>query len=187
MKTALISILFVFTVIASDCQNNDTIKTIEKKCEYINKLNNYKTVTLKNGEFLDETFLKQAGEGYGHLTGYFKNDSIYKISEIIGIKSLKDIGITEYYYWQGKLIYINEKEYIGPDILIDNDGTIEHKTETPDFEGEYYFWQEKIFYKTVKGKPEILPNEMYFQSQSKAGQLITSSEKNIDLLIKKKK
>jgi hypothetical protein len=177
-------ILFVQITFA---QNNDTITNIEKKCRLIDTYNTYKTDTLKNEAFLDQTFLKQKGEGFGQLVAYYKNDTLVKISEYIGIRAMKDFATTVYYFYNNQLIFISETERLGPEFLTDSSGTTDHKVKQPDFDGRYYFNKGKLIYSKIKGQMQILPNEEYFYSQSKEGQLLTSAEKNRSLFLKKKK
>ncbi len=175
-----------FTYVSGQDKEN-TIKDIKQKIQSINQDTNYQIVTVDNEAFLDTGFIKQPGKGYGQLTGYFKNNKIYKILEIIGVKLLHDIATTEYYFSDGKLIFIYEYEKYGPDISIDSTGTVDHKKTGFDFEGRYYFNNDKVINTLTSGQQQILPNEMYFDSQSKEGQLLLSSQKYIDLLYKKNK
>lgn len=188
MKTFILATFITFFILAcaSAQDKSDTIKNIEQKIQSINLDTNYQIVTLNNEAFLDSGFIKQQGKGYGQLTGFFKNDTIYKIRELIGITLLHDIATTDYYFRDGNLIFVYEQERYGPDILIDSAGTVDHKKPEPDFEGCYYFVTDKVITKT-KGQQKILPNEMFFLSQSKERQLWHSAKKYIDLLINKKK
>ena len=190
MKTLILATLIAFTLAyASGQDTSGTIKNIEQKIQFINRDTSYSIVSLINEEFLDTGFLKQPGKGYGQLTGFFKNDTIYKIREHIGIKLLHDIATTEYYFREGKLIFVYEQEKQGPDIFIDSDGTIDYRIDEPTFEVRYYFDNDKLINTIRKGvrKTILLPNEDFFDSQSKEGQLFLSSQKYIDLLINKKK
>jgi len=186
MKIIFFTLVFLFVQI-SLAQHNNTITNIEKKCRVIDMYNSYKTDTLKNEAFLDEGFLKQKGEGFGQMVAYYKSDTLIKIREYFGIKLMKDFATTIYYFEENQLIFVSEKESIGPEILTDSNGTVDHKAKHCDFEGQYYFSKGKLIYTKVKGEPQILPNEKYFDSQSKEGQLLTSAEKNRNLFSKKKK
>lgn len=187
MKTTLSLLLMSLMLSYAQAQTkNDTIRNIDQKCQSIKLDSSFKTVSLYNEEFLDTAFLKQAGAGFGQMTGYFRNDTIYRINELYGIRLLKDIAEIDYYFEHGKLIFVYEKENYNPDVFIDSARTIDHKIPCPDFEGHYYFFNEKIIFTKTKGKQQILPNEMYFDSQSKEGQLLLSAKTYVDLLKKKK-
>jgi hypothetical protein len=176
---------FLFTA-ASGQEKNDTIREIEKIVLAVNLDTNFQVVILKNEAFLDSGFIKQPGIGFGTLTGIFKNNAVYKIHEYTGIKQMNDFATTDYYFSEGKLIFVSESENYGPEIMIDSAGTIDHKISEPDFEGFYYFHNDKLFKRITKGEQRILPNEKYFDSQSKEGQLLTTAQKYLELLTKKK-
>ena len=171
----------------------ETVKNIEKKYKAINKETGYQKVVLKNEEFLDTVFIKQLGKGYGQLTGFFKNDTIYKICEQIGVRISHDSFTTDYYFFEGKLIFIYEKyekeEEKGfvENSFIESDGSIGYRTPSLPFEGQYYFDNDKLINTETKGEIEtmLLPNEKFFDSQTKEGQLLLSVKKHIDLLTKK--
>jgi len=179
-------IVFAFSFVSGQ-DKNSMIKNIDKKVMTISQERNYQIVILKNEEFLDTAFIKQAGKGYGQLTGYLKNNTIFKIRELIGISQMHDKAITEYFFSEGKLIYVSETENYGPAVMVDSTGTRDFKKENADFEGQYYFADDKLINSKTSGQPQILPNEMYFDSQSKEGQLLLSAEKYVALLKKKKK
>lgn len=164
---------------------NDFVKNIDRQILGINQNPQFKVVVLNNEDFLDSSFIKQPGKGSGKLTGYFINSSICKIREYIAINLLHDRATTEYYFSDGKLIFVNETEDYGPDIIIDSSGTVDHKKNKSDFEGKYYFDNDKIIKSYKKGQQHIIPNEMYFDSQSKDGQLILSAQKYMGLLTDK--
>lgn len=185
MKTSLITLFLALLAITAKPQQNDTVAKIAEQCSIIDNFSNYQTDTLRDMEFLDEEFIKQRNEGYGLLTGYFKNDTLYKIHELYGTRLMKDVATTDYYFKNGMLIFVIEKEEYSPSVIVGGDGTTDHKINEPDFVGKYYFFKDKMIFKTTKGSPQILPNEMYFDSQSKEGQLLMFSDKNAGLLKKK--
>jgi hypothetical protein len=175
---------------------SDTIRNIEQKVQFIEQTTGYKRVTLVNEEFLDTGFIKQPGKGYGQLTGFFKNDTIYMIREQIGVRLSHDSFTTDYYFFDGKLFFVHEKykkeeEQKGfeENSFIESDGTIGYITPSLPFEGRYYFDNEKLVITGTKGEIEtmLLPNEKFFDSQTKEGQLLLSVQKHIDLLTQKNK
>jgi len=184
MKQLLLTNCLILMMFAAVAQNKERINDIEQKCKIINLAPAYQIKTLEGADFLDSAFINQPNEGYGKLTGYFRNDTLFKIREFYGIKKLEIIGITEYYYWENKLIFVHETENSGPDVLMDSSGTIDYRVKVPEFEGLYYFFSDMLIYKLVEGEQAILPNEKFFDSQSKEGQLLSSSGTNISLLKK---
>jgi len=164
-----------------------SVKDIEQKIRSIDQDTTYTIVTLENMAFLDTGFINQPAKGYGQLTGYFKNGTICKIREHIGLKLLSDSATTDYYFSGGKLIFVRESEIYNPDVFIDNEGTVDQRKPGPDFEGIYYFNNDKIIFSSANGKQQLLPNEMFFDSQSKEGQLMFSAQKYFNLLSEKNK
>lgn len=156
---------------------SDTIKAIDQKVSELNSEKGYWISTFKNEAFLDSAFINQAGQGFGELTGYFKNGNLCKIREMYGLKIINDTAVTEYYFVNSELIYVSETENYNPNIYYDSTGTIDYKTKEPEFYGQYYFSHNRLIYQNTKGKQEILPNEMFFDSQSKQGQLLDVAQK----------
>ncbi len=180
MKTILLSALMsLIMTYVSGQDKQDTLRIIDHKVEAIDQYKDYWTSTFKDEAFLDTGFIKQANKGYGLLTGYFKNGKICKIRELIGLKLLQDIAVTEYYFSEGKLIFVNEQEHAGPAIFVDADGTVEHRIDEPTFEVRYYFNNDKLIGSAEKGNRQtiLLPNKEFFDSQSKEGQLLSSAKK----------
>ena len=185
MRILILFISMFITVFFSYGQSiEQTTKNIDGKVLKINQYKNYKTDSLIDLQFLDERFVNQQGQGFGRLVGYFKNDSIYKITEVYGLKLMNDIATTEYYFWHSKLIYISEKEVYNPNISMDSTGTVDRRIPGADFDASYYFENDKIINTISKGEAILLPNEKYFDSQSKEGQLLETAKKNIGLLKK---
>jgi hypothetical protein len=172
----------------------DTLKIITAIDQQVQDFNQYpdyqyQLFTLSNEDFLDTAFLNQPGKGYGQLTGYFRDGKLYKIYEMIGIKALHAVGVTTYYFDGGKLIYVYESEINGPNIFIDSEGTVDHKTDEPDFEIRYYFSTDRLIKSNEKGTRQtmLLPNEAFFDSMSKEGQLLYAAQQYSELLNKKMK
>lgn len=185
LSSFILFILFVTRITGQVNQDSIDIKNIEQKTRGINS-NIYEKIDLHNEAFLDSGFIRQIGGGFGHLIGYFKNDTIFKIHEYIGIRLFNSFATTDYYYAGNKLIFAYEAEFHVQDTLVDSIGFINYNIQKYDFEGSYYFTIDKMI-SVTNGKQMILPNEMYFDSQSKAGQLQDFAEKYSALLTKAKK
>lgn len=180
MRTIFLTTILVLSFAHLFGQNkNDTLKIIEQKIQTINQDTNYWISSFDNEAFLDSGFINQPNKGYGKLTGYFKNGKVCKIRELIGIKLLHDMAITEYYFSEGKLIFVSEKEKQGSNIFIDGEGTVDHSIDEPTFEAKYYFSNDKLINFSEKGlrKTILLPNATFFRSMSKEGQLLLSAQK----------
>lgn len=180
MRKVILAIIMTAILAHVSGQNkNDSLKIIEQKIQAINNDTSYWTSSFVNESFLDTGFINQSNKGYGNLTGYFKSGKISKIRELIGLKLLKDIAITEYYFSEGKLIFVTEKEKQGPDIFIDSAGTVDHRIDEPTFEAQYFFSNDKMIYSSENGarKTMLLPNANFFDSMSKEEQLLLTAKK----------
>ncbi len=178
----LSTVLSLTTIFAQ--QNKDVITGTDKAVLALNNLTDYKTVKLENTDFLDSAFINQGSEGYGILLGYFINDKLFKIREVLGFKKTGDIAVTEYYFDDSELFFVYESEKAGKDIFVSPDGTLDYRIDQPDFSVKYYFNNSKLITRTEEGVREtmLLPNEMFFDSQSKEGQLLDSSGEFSELL-----
>jgi hypothetical protein len=156
---------------------SDTVKMIELQVQSMNKVSDYWTSVIQNEAFLDTAFIRQPGQGYGQLTGYFKKGKVCMIKEMIGLRLLHEIAYTNYYFAEGKLIYVYEEEHEGPDIFIDSAGTQDRRIDMPGFYAKYYFNNDKMIKRLEVGerKTMLLPDEKFFDSQSKEGQLLYSA------------
>lgn len=180
MKSLIPACILALTIHFVSAQNKaDTVKLIQQKVKSIEADTNYWTSTFNNEAFLDTAFINQPGKGYGQLRGYFKYGKIYKIGETIGLKFLHQVANTEYYFSEGKLIYVYEKEYEKLDILIDSADTGDLRINKPGFYAQYYFNNDKMIERVEAGerKTMLLPDEKFFDSQSKEGQLLYMAQK----------
>lgn len=175
----LVTILILSFAYVSGQNKSDTLKIIDQKVYAIDQDTGYWLSTYTNEAFLDSAFLKQKSQGYGQLTGYFKNGKICMIRELVGIKLLHDIATTYYYFEGGELIYVDEQEKQGPAVSVDSAGTVDYRIKEPSFEVRYYFHNGKRIATSEKGerKTMLLPDERFFDSQSKEGQLLSSAQK----------
>lgn len=174
MKTVtLVCFLSLFGSV-SQGQIPDGVAFIEQICYNYKQFEDFNTQILKDAEYLDSTFISQPGEGFGELTFYYMSDSLYLIRDYFGVRKLNMNAVVEYYIYQGNLIFVHEREYSGPYAYIDADGTVDINRGTPVFEGRYYFDKGLLLYKNTLGESFLIPNEKWFDSQSKEGQLMTT-------------
>ncbi|HAF30776.1 MAG TPA: hypothetical protein DCG75_17170 [Bacteroidales bacterium] len=89
--------LFYFNSFSQDTES--AIKDIREKFKTINQINSYQEIVLNNEEFLEHMT-----DGGGHLTGFCRNDTVYKIYTKIGLSF--GVHTIEYYYWNEKPIFI---------------------------------------------------------------------------------
>ena len=97
MKTILLIILTGLFSFSVSGQGNK-ISDIREKVQFINTDTSYVKVTLENNDFLEEMT-----DGGGQLIGFFKGETISKITERIGLSYAK--YSTEYYFWKGQLFF----------------------------------------------------------------------------------
>ncbi len=153
------------------CQGKDeVIKEIKDKVEDIHLDTNLKSVTLQNEEFLDNMT-----DGGGELTGFYKNDMIYKIYESVAISY--GVYVTEFYFWKNQLIYVRDRfsKYI-----LDSANSLDFSRTETAYLGHYYFDKGKLIRSDVKGKDR-------FENEAEAAYKFfpKESEKNIELIRKK--
>jgi hypothetical protein len=146
------------------------INVIRERFQIINQYESYETKKLIN-----EQFLKQMTDGGGELTGYFKDGEISKIVERVGISFC--IRIFEYYFWDGKLIFVYELE-IDP-LYNDSTGTLDWNNQKIVFEGRYYFDNDKLIESKIIGQKR-LPDDIRLNKEKI---FLAEAIRNRDLLL----
>ncbi|MDZ7741071.1 MAG: hypothetical protein U5Q03_04795 [Bacteroidota bacterium] len=172
-----ITLSFMLTVLmfSTASGQDNKIAEIRHKFKTINQDTTYTTMTLDNEEFLE-----QMTDGGGQLTGYFKGDTIYKIHERIGVSYC--VRTFEYYFWNGQLIFVFEKEDAFP--YVDSLATLDYTSTETTFEGRYYFDQGKLIDTKIKGEKRISDDVANFKAREK--KLLSSAKDNVDILTEKK-
>lgn len=145
------------------------IEDIQKKVWAIDFEKNYQTKVLNNEKFLDHMT-----DGGGQLTGYFKDGQINKVVEWLGLSY--GTKTFNYYFFDGRLILVNEKEEDFPDIS--NSGTLDYTKVEFAFEGNYYFNEEKLIDQKTNGQKRFsegvkIDEEVLF---------LKTSKQNVELL-----
>lgn len=107
---------------------------------------------------LDEDTMEEITGGSpdngGDVTGYFKNDTLYKIVMSFGPSyGMKD---WEYYYDQGQVVFIYEKDQHFP---VTRDG-LDHARLVPGFEGRFYFNKGRLFAKIIKRYDQFMAEKI---------------------------
>ena len=134
----------VFLIISTFVSSYSQVKTdLLKKIQAINSDTKLKKVTLDNDEFLENV-----PDGGCQLIGYYKKDSLIKMTEWIGLSYGN--RIREFYFKNNKLFFLYEKF----ESFIRNNNTNEPdltKTKIT-FEGRYYFNSLKLIDQKVSGR-----------------------------------
>jgi hypothetical protein len=117
------------------------VQAIQTAYQDIDRDTALRVVSVAEHEFASD----EAGKS-GTLKGFFKGDSLYKITLSVGLSYGK---VREnYYFRQGQLVYVYETE--------DDNGK-----PAPAFEGRYYFEGYKTLSILVKGKKKEGPDDVH--------------------------
>lgn len=173
MKSKVKILILIFTLNLSlvvGQTNAEKIKEIRGKFEKINQDNTYELKTLENEQFLDHI-----PDGGGSLTGYFKDNKVYKIVERIGVSYC--VRTFEYYYWDERLILVYEKEL---DFKMNDGKGFDYDNQTLVFEGHYYFVNGNLIETSITGKKAI----EYDEEENKEKALLAAAKRNVDALKK---
>lgn len=163
-----LSILVLFTTNsfgqkpADEKKNTNNVKNadvlqIREVFRQINEFKNYRIVTIDDSE----AFLGNVTDNGGSLTGYYKEDTLKKIVEWVGLSNR--VIQNEYYFDNGKLVFVYavERQYSLKSTSLESDFTKLNKT----FEGRYYFNNNKLFKTVLHGK--VTEETQDFLSSSK--------------------
>lgn len=148
----LFAILLLFYCVClsqySYAQNKDMlVKTIQSECETIDADSGYLIKVLKN----DDLPLGEKAQGGREITGYFKNNTLYKIIDVVGLPS--GIATSTYYFWGDHLVYDYETEDTFP--FVDSINRYDYTSVTRSFEGFYYYVADKQIEMKVTGKKKF--------------------------------
>ncbi len=161
MKTTItILLICLFANFATAQTEQELIKEIRKHYKWVNSQKDFVPVVLNNQDFLD-----QATDNGATMTGYYKNNKLYKIIETVGISYA--VITSEYYFWSGELFFIYHTEKAYKEKKDDAGNFIEldyTKTELK-YEDRQYFNKDKQIRRIKKG--EILSTENNFLKRSK--------------------
>ena len=167
-----ISILFCLSGYGQTNQTQKTdslIKKLRKEFQAINSDTTLKTILLEGDEFME-----QATDGGGELSGYFKNKSLVKIVEQVGISHGN--RTREFYFKDNKLFFVFSKF---ESFMQTNNGLDLSKVKTS-FEGRYYFSNEKLVMKKTTGENSLGAEPL------NGKELVDLAKENSKLLSKKK-
>ncbi len=140
--------LIFFTLIISQFSfsQEEKIKEIRQHFEYINKQTDYEILHLKNQDYIEYSDMGCISRAY------FKNDTIYKIVEQAYTNYYN--SLSEYYFWNGELIFVFHKENSYESILDEDSSFIEfnYDKQYESFTGRYYFDAKKEIKRIEKGE-----------------------------------
>ena len=129
----------------------------------------------------NEEVWSQVPDGGVELNGLFRGDSLLKMVCFWGLS----FGvITETYYLKnGKLVFVKEEESDFP--YDESRQQLDLTRVIPVFEECFYFTDEKLWLRVPKGKKKF-NDELYYDSQTREGVLISNVEKYSKLILDKK-
>jgi hypothetical protein len=141
--------IFVFATAHGQDKDNKSLALakIKKTYEQINSYKNYKTVTIDN----TEDFLGHNTDNGGTLTGFYKDDSLKKIVEWVGLSNR--VVQNEYYLDNNKLIFVysTESKYR----FNDSTQSFDYSKLDNVFKGRYYFDNNKLLDTILNDKDHI--------------------------------
>lgn len=152
---------------------NNLLAQIKNLYEQINDYKNYETIIIDDAE----EFLGHSTDNGGSLTGYFKNDTLKKIVEWVGLSN--KVIQNEYYLDKGKLVFVytNESRYR----YSESSQSFDYSKLDSVFKGRYYFSNNKLI-------DTILSDKQYNDTKQKdADDFLTSTKYYVKLLIAKRK
>ena len=164
-------LLFAFNLATLAQTNSAHIKSIKKEFQAINSDTTLKKVVLENEDFLGENL----GDGGGKLVGFFKNHTVRKIYQWLGLSN--GIEIKEYYFKDGQLVFVYE---VFKSFEYDQTrNQMDYNKISTTFEGRYYFKNGKLIDEIVKG------HNRHDELSSPEGILIEEAFNNLKLLRRK--
>jgi len=168
IKKFVFPLLLLFCLAGYGQTKDEIINNIRTDFQSINR-----DTTLKKILVEDEDFMEQATDGGGELTGYFKNKSLVKIVEWIGLSFGN--RTREFYLKENKLFFVYEKFQF----FLETDSGLNHEKFGSWCEARYYFNNEKLISKKITGKYKIA-------DAPSAAELLTQKKDYLKLLNKKK-
>ena len=139
-KIFLVIFLLYLLPILSLGQNKEDknmyLLEIKQKYQLINKTTGYNVVIIEGSE----DFLGHATDGGGNLRGYFKNDTLVKIVERVGLSN-RTVQ-NEYYLDKYGVFFVHSTEQQYP--YNDSLQSLDYNNLVPSFSGRYYFKKNKL-------------------------------------------
>lgn len=165
---------FCFSVYAQD--SAQIVKNIDIRVAGVDVTKFSLGVNLKN-----EEVWSQVPDGGVELNGLFAGDTLVKLAYMCGLSY--GIITEEYYFHKGKLIFVLEKESDYP--WNEKKQSLDYTRVEPVFEERFYFEGEELYKRISKGKKKF-NDELFYDSQTREGVLISNAEKYSSLVFRKK-
>jgi hypothetical protein len=169
-KTLLLLFVLGIIIHLQGQTSTATLTSIKRSFYQINSDTHLAKVIIGGEDFLDEQ-----PDGGAELTGFFKNKSLVKIAEWIGISSGN--RTKEYYFQNNHLIFVYAKF---ESFVITASGDLDKTKTKVSFEARYYFDKGRIILKKSHGNNTFDP-----PAADLASDLNKDAEKYADLLVKK--
>jgi len=125
---------------------SESIEKIREHFKWINEQDDFVVSTLNNEDFLDH-----ATDNGALLQGFYKNDTLYKIVEVVGLSSV--IMTTEYYFWNNQLIFVYDTEKQFKE-MVDDSGNftgLDYSTTELKYESRQYYENENVIKRLKNG------------------------------------
>ena len=135
--------LFIIHSTGNSQVKSDLIKTIRKDFQTINA-----DTTLKKVELDEEEFLENTPDGGAELVGFYKENSLVKIYQWIGLSYGN--STREFYFNHDKLFFLYEK--FQSFVVNNKTNEIDHGKVRTTFEGRYYFNDKKLIDQKLSGQ-----------------------------------
>jgi hypothetical protein len=164
-------------IFATAQTKEEKVKSIDTVLERLIVCSADDSLTLVN-----EEFMPHMTDGGGSLTAFYKEKHIYRIREQIGLSY--GIITTDYYLQNDKLVCAVETERSFP--VVEESGERDHQHPVQVYTGKFYFEGDLLLY-TVKIGKRTFDDELYFDSQTKEGSLLSSLQQYLALFAAKNK
>lgn len=176
MKYTLLSVLLFISFFLPAQDTARRVKEIKSYCASVDAARFSREIVLRN-----EEVWSQVTDGGVELKGLFRGDSLLKMVCFWGLS----YGvITETYYLKnGKLVFVREEESDFP--YDETKQQLDQTRTVPVFEESFYFTEEKLLLRVPKGKKKF-NEELYYDSQTREGVLISNTEKYSKQILDKK-
>ncbi len=142
----LILLITIITISGNIFSQNtkEAINEIRQQYKWINSQKDFKSVSLNNLDFLEHP-----SDNGATLTGFYKNNTLYKIIETIGISYA--VYVNEYYLKNNELIFVYaiEKQYKQK---VDKNGKV---TGELDYTSTDLKYEHRLYYKNGKQIREL--------------------------------
>jgi hypothetical protein len=147
MKYLLLLIISFYGNVLFSQTEKETIDDIRSRFKWINSQQNFITSELNNRDYLD--FSPDNGAS---ITAYYKDNSLYKVVEIMGLSYA--ILTTEYYLWDNQLIFVyyTEKNFKQIKDASGNFVELDYSHTETKYEGRHYFDNGKEIKTIIKGE-----------------------------------